>query len=207
MRETRATTPPRGKKSWSGRSSIRRSSPARRGGSCAGDANLARLMVTKAMGMNAATGQWQTLYAFGTRSFSIWSADGRQLWDSGEELERRTSALPMVQFNAGSTGNSFDDRSDNKGPEPEGVVIGRLGSKTFAFIGLERVGGIMVYDVTRPTAPQFVTYANTRDGAAGDLGPEGITFVPAARSPNGAPLLIVGNEVSGTTVIFRVVLQ
>ncbi len=180
---------------------------ARCGGSCAGDANLARLMVTKAMGMNAATGQWQTLYAFGTRSFSIWSADGRQLWDSGEELERRTSALPMVQFNAGSTGNSFDDRSDNKGPEPEGVVIGRLGSKTFAFIGLERVGGIMVYDVTRPTAPQFVTYANTRDGAAGDLGPEGITFVPAARSPNGAPLLIVGNEVSGTTAIFRVVLQ
>lgn len=176
-------------------------------GSCLGDANLSRLVVTKALGLDAASGQFNALYTFGTRSISVWTADGTQVWDSGEEIERRTSALPMVKFNASNTGNSFDDRSDNKGPEPEGVTVGTLGAKTYAFVGLERVGGVMVYDVTQPSAPSFVTYANTREGATGDLGPEGIHFVPASRSPNKAPLLIVGNEVSGTTVIYQVMLH
>lgn len=177
------------------------------GGTCAAAARLGRLTVTTQTGRNPATGQHDALYAFGARSFSIWTASGQQVWDSGDQLEQRTTALPMVQFNAGNTDNALDDRSDNKGPEPEGVVIGRLGQKTFAFIGLERVGGVMVYDVTDPRAPTFVTYANPRIGGAGDLGPEGLTFVPAVRSPNRHPLLIVGNEVSGTTAIFQVELR
>ena len=41
----------------------------------------------------------------------------------------------------------------------------------------------------------------------GDLGPEGLAFVPAVRSPSKRPLLIVGNEVSGTTAIFEVELR
>ncbi|HNV75692.1 MAG TPA: choice-of-anchor I family protein [Gemmatimonadaceae bacterium] len=176
-------------------------------GSCTGNANLGRLTVTKTLGLDPVTGQFNALYAFGTRSFSIWNADGLLVWDSGDDFEQRTQALASVAFNASNSGNSFDDRSDNKGPEPEGVALGTLGKKTFAFIGLERVGGIMVYDVTQPTAPQFVTYINTRTGATGDLGPEGIIFVPAVRSPTKSPLVIVGNEVSGTTAIFRVVLQ
>ena len=88
-----------------------------------------------------------------------------------------------------------------------GVTIGRLGSKTFAFIGLERVGGIMVYDVTSPTSPSFVAYENSRIGGSGDLAPEGIVFVPANRSPNKHPLLIVGFEASGTVGVFEIVLQ
>ncbi|MFZ9334759.1 MAG: choice-of-anchor I domain-containing protein, partial [Burkholderiaceae bacterium] len=83
------------------------------------------------------------------------------------------------------------------------VVVGQIGRKTFAFIGLERVGGVMVYDVTTPTAPTFVTYLNTRTAATGDRGPEGLAFVPAAKSRNGKPLLIVGNETSGTTAILQ----
>jgi len=116
-------------------------------------------------------------------------------------------------FNRASRGTTSaapcrpDNRSDNKGPEPEGVAVGRLGAKTFAFIGLERVGGIMVYDVTSPTSPSFVTYVNTRTGATGDRAPEGIIFVPAVRSPNKQPLLIAGNETSGTAAVFRIVLQ
>ena len=98
----------------------------------------------------------------------------------------------------------LDGRSASKGPEPEGVALGRIGSKTFAFIGLERVGGVMVYDVSSPSAPTYVTYLNTRQGAAGDRGPEGLTFVPAADSPNGKPLLIVGNETSGTTAVLQI---
>lgn len=177
------------------------------GGSCTANARLGRLNVTKTLGKNPATGLYDQLYAFGGRSFSIWSASGQLLWDSGEELEQRTRALPMVQFNASNTGNASDDRSDNKGPEPEGVVLGQLGEKTFAFIGLERVGGVMVYDVTNPASPQFVTYANTRTGDTGDLGPEGLAFVPANRAPGKEPLLIVSNEVSGTAAVFRIALR
>ena len=104
---------------------------------------------------------------------------------------------------------------DAKGPEPEGVELGKLGEKTFAFVGLERMGGILAYDITDPAAPVFADYLNTREdwttadpgtvlAAAGDLGPEGLKFVPADKSPNGDALLIVGNEVSGTTAIYTI---
>ncbi len=106
---------------------------------------------------------------------------------------------------------SFDDRSDDKGPEPEGVTVGKVGGRHYAFIGLERIGGIMVYDVSNPVAPRFVQYINNRDfsgdaklGTAGDLGPEGIVFIDGASSPTRKPLLVVANEVSGTTTIYRI---
>jgi hypothetical protein len=166
-----------------------------------------RLNVTNQLGRNPETGRFDALYAFGARSVSIWTAGGQQVWDSGETLERATSALPMAAFNASNSNNTFDDRSDNKGPEPEGVVLGRLGRKTFAFVGLERVGGVIVFDVTTPASPELVTYVNTRTGTTGDLGPEGLTFVPAVRSPSKRPLLIVANEVSGTTAIFEIGLR
>jgi len=165
------------------------------------------LTVTSALGLNPVTQQYDAIYAFGGRSFSIWDENGNQVWDSGAQLEQRTTSLPMANFNADEEGNDLDNRSDNKGPEPEGVGVGRLGAKTFAFVGLERVGGIMVFDVSTPTSPSFVTYANTRIGAAGDRAPEGIVFVPAVRSPNKHPLLIVGHEASGTVAVLQINLQ
>jgi hypothetical protein len=69
---------------------------------------------------------------------------------------------------------------------------------------LERIGGVAVYDVSKPTATTFVTYLNTRTGVTGDRGPEGMAFVPASKSPNGKPLLIVGNEESGTTAVLQI---
>lgn len=115
-------------------------------------------------------------------------------------------------FNSTNDENdSFDNRSVDKGPEPEGVAIGRMNDRVYAFIGLERVGGIMVYDVTNPHQPEYVEYINNRDftgnaeeGTAGDLGPEGILFIDAVDSPIGIPLLVTGNEVSGTTTIFSI---
>jgi len=176
-------------------------------GRCSANSRLGRLTVTRTLGLNPATGQYDALYVLGARSFSIWSASGSLVWDSGDEFERRTASLAMVNFNASNTGNALDDRSDNKGPEPEGATIGRLGNRTYAFIGLERVGGIMVYDVSNPFGPRFMTYATSRNGSGGDLGPEGIEFVSAGQSPNGHPLLIVGHEVSGTTAIYQVNVQ
>ncbi|HYN75419.1 MAG TPA: alkaline phosphatase, partial [Candidatus Limnocylindria bacterium] len=107
--------------------------------------------------------------------------------------------------------DTADSRSDNKGPEPEGLDLGRLGGRTYAFVGLERVSAVAVVDVTNPAAGRVVGYASNRDesgdaqaGTAGDLGPEGVLFVPGEDSPTGHPLLVVGNEVSGTTTIWQV---
>lgn len=175
------------------------------------DSNLGRLTITtlpNGGGRNGknAGGQCNELLALGGRSFSVWSTNGALVWDSGDQLEQRTSALdPAVAlFNTSNTNNALDDRSDNKGPEPEGVVLASFGTKTYAFVGLERVGGVIVYDISAPSAPTFVTYLNTRTGTGGDLGPEGLAFIKAADSPNGKPLLVVGNEVSGTTAVLQI---
>lgn len=173
------------------------------------DSNLGRLRVTAFPFGGSFTGKDESgkctdLYSLGARSFSIWSSDVVQVFDSGDQFEQKTAALhPTLTFNASNDNDSFDDRSAAKGPEPEGVTIGKIGTRTFAFIGLERVGGVMVYDVSNPVAPVYVTYLNTRTGATGDRGPEGVTFIKASKSPNGKPLLVVGNETSGTTAIFQ----
>lgn len=172
------------------------------------DSNLGRLRITStpnggSAGKNAA-GQCTELWSFGARSFTIWDTSLTRVYDSGDEFEQRTLALSNAAFNASHDNNTLDSRSASKGPEPEGVVVATFGSKTFAFIGLERVGGVMVYDVTVPATPRFVTYFNSRTGATGDRGPEGLTFIPAQRSPNGKPLLILGHEVSGTTAVLQV---
>ncbi|MCV2403483.1 choice-of-anchor I family protein [Marinomonas sp. C2222] len=153
------------------------------------------------------------LYGFGARSFSIWNGeDGTQVFDSGSDFERITmEALGEQGFNASNDANKTDNRSDDKGPEPEALTLGKIDGRTYAFIGLERVGGIMVYDITNPTQGKFVQYITSRNfdadaetSAAGDLGPEGMAFVTADQSPTGQALLIVGNEVSGTTSVYQV---
>ena len=175
--------------------------------------------------MNGGT-DFEKLYAYGARSFSIWDPEtGLQVFDSGSEFERLTAQLYGADFNNDNAENTGDDRSDNKGPEPEGVTVGTINGHTYAFIGLERMGGVFVYDVSNPYAPEYVMYTNNRDlsydikgisdlenaadvkaaiAEAGDLGPEGLTFVPAAASPNGRPLVLVANEVSGTVAVYQI---
>lgn len=156
------------------------------------------------------------LYAYGGRSFSIWDmTTGEQVFDSGNAFERITAQRYGSLFNQDHNGSlTGDKRSNSKGPEPEALTIGKINGHTYAFIGLERMGGIMVYDISNPFAPSFVQYLNSRDvtvspdataaGAGMDLGPEGFRFVGASDSPNGKPLLIVGNEVSGTTSVYEI---
>ncbi len=160
--------------------------------------------------MNGGT-EFEKLYAYGARSFSIWDAEtGLQVFDSASDFEVLTAQIYGSDFNNDNAENTGDDRSDNKGPEPEGVAVGAINGHTYAFVGLERMGGVMVYDVSNPYAPEYVMYTNNRDvatdniEAAGDLGPEGITFVSAADSPNGSPLVLVANEVSGTVAVYQI---
>ncbi|MRX43001.1 choice-of-anchor I family protein [Agromyces kandeliae] len=182
-----------------------------------GDADLGRLNVSTAMGLSEDGSCYEELYAFGSRSFSIWTTGGEQVFDSGEDFERITHEAAPAFFNSNHSESNLEGRSDDKGPEPESLAIGEVDGRTYAFIGFERVGGVIVYDITDPAASAFVTYLNNRDfsvsveddgvellSAAGDLGPEGLSFIPAAMTPTGEPMLAVANEVSGTTTLYAI---
>ncbi|GAB5413462.1 MAG: choice-of-anchor I family protein [Congregibacter sp.] len=194
----------------------------------ADDANLGRLKVITDLGLQdvscldaihqpTASCVYDDLYSFGGRSFTIWNAaTGEVVFDSGSQFETITFQELGEFFNASNDDNEGDDRSDDKGPEPEAVKIAKIGTKSIAFIGLERVGGVMVYDVSDPAVPVFMQYINERDFSVdaeddvtvvGDLGPEDIVFIPASDSPSGEPLLLVSNEVSGTLAVFSVTLR
>lgn len=200
---------------------------ARAGASFQDDDQLGRLKVLTDLGTSGAcaslatTGQpgadcsYEALYAFGGRSFTIWNTEtGQPVFDSGNDFEVITANRLGANFNASNDDNEGDDRSDDKGPEPEAIEVATIEGRTYAFIGLERVGGIMVYDITTPESSRFVQYINERDfsiadvesdlALVGDLGPESIKFVSASNSPSGDPMLIVGNEVSGTTTFFNI---
>ncbi|WPJ97443.1 choice-of-anchor I family protein [Coraliomargarita algicola] len=149
----------------------------------------------------------------GARSFSIWNAStGELVFDSGGDFERITAQFLPDHFNASNDDNAIDDRSDNKGPEPEAVQIAEIGGRQIAFVALERVGGVMIYDITDPTSPLFIDYVNDRDFTvdaeqSSDIGPEGFAFVPAAESPNGHALLLVASEVSGSLTAYQIDLE
>lgn len=164
--------------------------------------NLGRLTVTNTLGNTDSDADFEKLYVFGARSFSIRNASGELIYDSGDELEHRTAALVPPLFNSNGTPATFDTRSDNKGPEPEGLAIGTVAGRTYAFIGLERTGGVMAYDISDPNTPAFAAYVNT---APTDLSPEGLLFINEEDSPNGKPLVVVSHEVSNTITIFEVV--
>ena len=197
-----------------------------------GDDNLGRLKVTSTLGLSDKSDSrcdpsdsstvkkycvYDKLYAYGARSMSIFEVtkDGLvKVFDTGSQMEETVAEMFPDDFNANNSRNeSFDSRSDDKGPEPEGMAIGEVEGRTYAFVGLERVGGVMVYDITEPEQTTFVQYINNRDFnlpnddellAQTDLGPEGLYFIPADDSPDseGRPLLLVANEVSGTTTVF-----
>ncbi len=177
------------------------------------DVNLGRLNSTTATGDTDGDGDIDQIYSYGARSFSIWDAEGDLVWDSGEEFEQIVALFQPDNFNANNDENDAKARSDDKGPEPEAAEVATIGDATYAFIGLERQGGIMVYDITDPTNPSFVLFINNRNfeadpetdlANAGDLGPEDIRFIAAEESPNGTPLIVVSNEVSGTITLYSV---
>ncbi|MEO1294622.1 MAG: choice-of-anchor I family protein [Cyanobacteria bacterium J06636_16] len=180
---------------------------------------LGDLDLTSATGDIDGDGLIEELVSFGGRSFSIYNtATGEQVFDSGNDFEQilvdliEAGELPLAAFNTTNDENEFDARSDAKGPEPEAIELGVVGDRVLAFIGLERVSGILIYDVTDPIAPSFVEFTDNRDyevdfdednfQLAGDLGPEDITFISRDESPNKRNLIVVTNEVSGTTTVY-----
>jgi hypothetical protein len=170
---------------------------------------MGRLTVSAKQGDTDNDGDIDELYMNGSRGFSIWDATtGKRVYHSGNDFERLIASDPVWKafFNANNSVGSpgVKNRSDNKGPEPEGVVTAVINDTTYAFVSLERVGGVMVYDISKPNAPVLVNYANNRTLAGtGDFGPEGIIFIPADQSPNGKHLLVLSNEISATLSIYE----
>ena len=176
------------------------------------NSQLGRLNITTTAGDLGNDGDYEELYSYGSRSFSIRDAAGNLVFDSGDQFEQLIATVLPSEFNSTNSSNgSFDSRSDDKGPEPEAIEIAEIGGQFYAFIGLERISGIMVYNVTDPVNPVFVQYVNNRDfsgdvslGTAKDAGVETLKFIPATNSPNGKDLLVSGNEISGTVTLFEI---
>lgn len=171
--------------------------------------NAGRFRVSTFSGNSDSDADFEQIYALGGRSFSIFNTDTKLLvFDSGDDFEMYTAMTPSINpiFNADHEDNVAKGRSRAKGPEPEGVTLAEIAGKTFAFISLERVGGVMVYDVTNPNDVKFVDYKNSRSVSAyaGDHGPEGITYIKAADSPTNKDYIVVANEISGTLTLFEV---
>ena len=166
-------------------------------------------------------------YSFGSRSVSIWrpaNVEGvdtmDQVWDSGDQLETLTAQYNALGYNSdwnttGGGPNAIESRSTKKGPEPEGVTVGNAYGIQWMVVGMERDGGLALYDATDPLNPMFIDYINTANrayniitgkdtGAAGDVSPEGLMFVSPDESPTGTALVIASYELSGTVGIYEI---
>jgi hypothetical protein len=194
-----------------------------------------RLKISRGDGDVDGDGDLDRLQSFGGRSFSIRLFDNKLIYDSGDDFEQITAQAmrdtygaatpnqPYFLFNAPDDENSFDETSDLRGPEPISVTTGMIGRRTYTFVGLERVGGIMAYDITNPFRPQFEYYLNNRNFAldpkivcseeapdtevcagVGDLSPEDLVFLDRRGSPSKQPLLLVSNGTSGSVTVFQI---
>ena len=174
------------------------------------DENLGKISFTSQTGDTDGDGDMDELYVFGGRSFSIYNQNtGQMVYDSGDDFERiiaEDSAWYPI-FNATDDENEFKNRSDNKGPEPESVIVKEIEGKWYAFIGLERVGGFMAYDVSNPASPVFEGYYNNRstnpgEDITGDLAPEGMIYVKPEDNGLEKGLVVIANEVSATISVY-----
>ena len=157
------------------------------------DDQLGRLNVTTTLGESG--GEYSELYVYGTRSFSILDEDGNLLFDSGDLIEQILAAQFPDLWDEG--------RNDNKGPEPESVVVGEIDGHRIAFLGLERTeegSAIMAFNISDPLSPFFMGLVFSED----DVSPEGLIFISSGDSFDGNSYLGVSNEVSGTTTLFEV---
>jgi 2',3'-cyclic-nucleotide 2'-phosphodiesterase (5'-nucleotidase family)/endonuclease/exonuclease/phosphatase family metal-dependent hydrolase len=164
------------------------------------DENLGRLNITNTLGDTDGDGDFDQLFSYGGRSFSIWDSNGNLVFDSGDDIAKITAELTPELFNANDgIPEEFDQRSDDKGAEPEAVTVGQIGDTIYAFVSLERAGGgVLIYDVTNPAEAEFVQYVRNDQ----DIAPEGLTFISDFDSPNGNNLLVVTNEESNTLTIY-----
>ncbi|MCY1142046.1 esterase-like activity of phytase family protein [Actinoplanes sp. Pm04-4] len=111
-------------------------------------------------------------YEGGSRGWSIFSRDGKVVWDAGNTLEHIAVEHGLYP----------DKRSDAKGIEVENVAFARIGRTPYVFVNSERGNFTAVYDVSNPRKPKFQQLLPTTNG------PEGVVAVPSRG------LLVVSSE-------------
>lgn len=163
-------------------------------------AGLERLVVSTIDGDTDGDGDIDALHSFGSRGFTIFDEDGAVVFDSGSEFERIIAEIAPERFND-DDGTSDENRSDAKGPEPEAIAVGEIDGDTFAFIGLERDSGVMVYNISDPENAAFVDYISGFD--LGNISPETIAFIPGSDTDSGRAAIAVAHEVSGTIGVYE----
>jgi hypothetical protein len=172
---------------------------------------LGRLSALKYSGDTDGDGDYDELHVMSGRSFSIWNpSTGAQVFDSKDMIEQIIANHPTFStlFNASNTIGTpaLKNRSDDKGPEVEGIAVHQFNGHTYVFAALERVGGVVIFNVDNPAIPIYVGYANNRSAGnpnGPDLGAEGIIVIDAQDSPNGQNLVLLANEVSSTLSIYQ----
>ena len=161
------------------------------------------------------------IYLLGGRSFSIYDASNlAKVYNSGSDFEKITARIFPDFFNTSNDEDKgpdeLDARSNKKGPEAENIAVLNIKDKTYAIVGLERISGIMIYDITDPSNPVYKDYFNNRIfiksvndkeeiglEKRGNIGPEGLCAIEAKDSPTGKPIVLVANEVSGTVQVIE----
>jgi len=182
------------------------------------NAALGRAKVNPTIGDLDGDGDIDNIHLRGTNSMTIYR-NGSVIWDSGELLDQiQIQAFGVANIN-GSHSLSSDkstmnyvgqDRSDDKGAEPEGVAVGMVGDRRIAVLGLERMTALAIFDITVPKKPVFQEWIQmlpAKATPAKDVkhwSPEGIVFVPADKSPSGKALIITSYELSGTLSIHQI---
>ncbi|MDZ7847705.1 MAG: choice-of-anchor I family protein [Owenweeksia sp.] len=175
------------------------------------DSLLGRLKITQALGDMTGNLLHDSLFSFGSRSISVIDSSGMEIWNSGDQIEQTLATMHAANFNStADSNNSYKNRSDDMGAEPEAVAVGEVDGVQYAFVALKKMGGIMIYNLSDPTSPQFEMYELNRNfsamansPAAGDLGPSSLRFVPASQTAEGIATLYIANEVSGTISVYQ----
>ena len=109
----------------------------------------------------------------GSRGFSIFNKDGTVLFDIGAVFDQVTVSL----------GHYPENRSENRGNEPEAVLFAEYGNDRLLFVGSERASAIAVFKLDDDNLPSLVQVLPT------GVGPEGLLAIPRR------DLFVVANEV------------
>ena len=186
--------------------------------SLSGNAALGRAKVNPTIGDKEGDGDIDTIHLRGSNSMTMYR-NGIVIWDSGDLLDRiQTQAFGVANINGAhslssdkSTMNFVgQDRSDDKGAEPEGVTTGMVGDRRIAVLVLERMSALVIFDITQPRTPVFQEWIQmlpAKATPAKDVkywSPEGVIFVPAEKSPSGKALIITSYELSGSISIHQI---
>jgi YVTN family beta-propeller protein len=172
------------------------------------EAVLGRLKITSTEGLSQKGDCYEELVGYGGRSFSIMDTKGKVVYDSMDIMEAALASGFPGQHNSEGHLDDMDDRSDDKGIEPEGLKLVKVGDKVLAIVAGERPSVIYIFDITDPADVVYHSVNGLYDCETGDslLGdPEGMDVISDFSSSVKGDILLVGGAYSNTLTLFEIV--